>query len=1841
MSKGEASTAISAGEKRERKQKLQRQLEVWRRELVALDRRQRLIYFKHLSVGSLEVAAPAANDLFKCLSRGPIVGLELSSSELQALEDDDAAGTYRQFVRSTFRASRKNPTQLKSSLTRLSNQSQQVYADRGYWTLYLGIGMLTWRESDGPDSVVSPILLCPVRLDRSGVQAPFTISRVEDEDVIVNPALRLKLEQDFAIELDDPDPDDPDITAYLAAVSRQVSEWADWKVEPRIVLTQFSFHKEAIYRDLADHESHVIDHPIVQQIALGAESARASSELSWDPDASDIDTVAPPEHMHTILDSDSSQRVCVVAARDGLSFVMDGPPGTGKSQTIANVIAELMAKGKSVLFVSEKAAALDVVRDRLASRGLGDFLLELHSHAATRKEVIHQLDRALKTRARVPASVSTADRELLARRRVELTDFADAMNEIRPGLDRSLIEVLGQLTTLKPDGGTALANVAAWKQLRAHELSEIGTLADSLSRAWRPVSEGDDFLWGRLASDTHPASKVSGIVNATRQAAAAAAAVVDRAHAIDADTEVTFSVSAADLSRRVRILEAFDAAPDVPSSWFGDGEIDRVTRRFGTLRGSCQAYVLASDELARRAGPQWAELDPDRVESIRAVATMSPADAIWPGGSEARVSEVIKVEHLLRETPVVLAQVLQDAQELAAILGLPSDGLTIGRATDIAALARMASSTTPPERDWLNPAVQSALDESARVLAELVEVVKQRQAAMRGVFNPNALQVDLEALNVRFKTVHLGMRKLGSSARADRKTLKSISVTGKAGKDVVASLDEAVAWQVAEQRLTSQEPTHAGRLGRYYRREDTEVQRLHAAVESARRIVSLAGGTADHRRLGDQLAADGAPDPRLLGHAERVTAALSEWKASASAVFSTNVMREIETSALTTVADWAVVESTALTSTLESLQHVADVTQFDPTLQDAFEFLTSAAEVAVAAAQIFNEFEADQELLGPLYVGVDSDWEAVNVALEWAERCKRLGGSDLDAEAAERFRSIAISPSVLNEPLLEWFRCRDSLTANFDDGRCASLRVDLDDNLRDAADLLSEMANSGSADIPVWDSFVHTLGELRAFGLDETLDALIARKAPREELRDELVWSGLQAWLEWTIGADPRLDGYAAEHRDAIVSDYRDMDHRLVDLAYIDVVNACSDRRPRNHRGAGAVMIAREAQKKSRHKPIREVLETASDIVQELKPCFMMSPLSVSQFLPGSVRFDVVIFDEASQVLPSDAVNCIYRGTQLIVAGDDKQLPPTSFFQASAGSTDEEAEDAPDEFESILTVCKSGVMPQLPLSWHYRSQHEHLITFSNYRFYAPADQPLQSFPGAAFEAEDLGVNTYFVGDGVYRRGAGRDNPIEAEKVIDRIEHHRRHHPHMSIGVVTLSSAQADAVMAALERRAREDGVLADLLTSTDRLSGFFVKSIENVQGDERDLIILSIGYGRDETGKVYNNFGAINTKSGWRRLNVAITRARRRVEVVTSLRAGDIANTENESVLHLQKYLAFAEHGPSALATELSDSGLDVESPFEADVLRVIESWGYDVVPQVGVAGYRIDLGIRHPLRPGEYVIGVECDGAAYHSARSARDRDRLRGDVLKGLGWTLHRIWGISWYRDRAGQSARLHEAIESAIFGGGEHNESVKRIAVEAEYEEFEPSGVPDWATEYSTYEGRPPYIAGELGSIEAVPALRKFLAEVIRIEAPVHIDLVHKRVRDAYAVGRIGSQIRKNIDTALSRLEVDGVRVRRGSDDVINLRDKLTVVRVPTAESNLRRVNELPRSELVEALVQTTRDAVSIDQDALFVTVARLFGWKRVGNDVNAALASALREARRQKLLELAGSGQLRVT
>lgn len=454
--------------------------------------------------------------------------------------------------------------------------------------------------------------------------------------------------------------------------------------------------------------------------------------------------------------------------------------------------------------------------------------------------------------------------------------------------------------------------------------------------------------------------------------------------------------------------------------------------------------------------------------------------------------------------------------------------------------------------------------------------------------------------------------------------------------------------------------------------------------------------------------------------------------------------------------------------------------------------------------------------------------------------------------------------------------------------------------------------------------------------------------------------------------------------------------------------------------------LREENQKKQKkQKSIRAILDIAGETVYEIKRCVLTSPLNVATYLePKSDLFDVVIFDEASQIRPQEAISAIYRGKQLIVVGDPKQMPPTNFFEASNETEygDEETADVKD-FESILDKCLTFMSHRL-LRWHYRSRSERLIAFSNCCFY---DSELVTFPSSKEDGEGSGVNYFYVEDGVYGSGI---NVEEAKFIVDLIYQNIEKYPEQSLGVITFSEAQQKLIDELLLKR-RIENKEKDWFFNDDRDEPFFIKNLENVQGVERDRIIMSITYGKNVEGRFYHYFGPLNKEGGERRLNVAITRAKCNVQVVSSMHYSDIdvARVSNNGPKLLRKYLDYAENGNIALKQDVSVNNFDrFDSPFEEEVCEFLRKNKFTIDTQVGCSHFRIDLALKRP-DSSDYVLAIECDGATYHRSKNARDRDRLRQKILEDRGWKFYRIWSTSWYKDNEGEKKRLLEAANQAL--------------------------------------------------------------------------------------------------------------------------------------------------------------------------------------------------------------------
>lgn len=629
----------------------------------------------------------------------------------------------------------------------------------------------------------------------------------------------------------------------------------------------------------------------------------------------------------------------------------------------------------------------------------------------------------------------------------------------------------------------------------------------------------------------------------------------------------------------------------------------------------------------------------------------------------------------------------------------------------------------------------------------------------------------------------------------------------------------------------------------------------------------------------------------------------------------------------------------------------------------------------------------------------------------------------------------------------------------------------------------------------------------------------------------------LTRWLNAITDAEPALRTFDRPSQERLVHDFAALDRRHLELSRAYVIARAEERLPPPNAPAAAAgelqLLRREIAKKSRQIAVRRLLQSLPELLPRLKPCLLMSPLSVAQYLPPGARFDLLVFDEASQIGTHDAIGAIARGQQVVVVGDSKQLPPTAFFQR-AGTEEDELPDENDvaELESILEEAQARGLPQQMLGWHYRSRHDSLIDFSNRHYY---DGRLFVFPAARHAVEDLGVRWQHVPDGVFLSGKERVNRQEAVALVEHLVAQLRAYPpkERTFGVVTFSLSQRKLIEDMLDEARGEHPEIEAHFSSEEPV---FVKNLENVQGDERDEILFSIGYARDDGGRLRMHFGPLSSKGGERRLNVAITRARKQLRVFSTLRPEDIdlSRTASIGAAHLRAFLLFA----AGSATPTQIHGKHFESHLHREVHDALAAAGYEVATSVGCAGYRVDLAVERPDTPGTYALGIEFDGPRWARAETARDRERLRGEVLGSLGWHLARVWTPAWARDPEGERRRLLEAVEVAL----EAPPPVPPPTVPVEVVEVKDAAASGpktgkWKRSPIFFHGLPEHFN------EANPKVRERVAEVVAVEGPIHRDELFGRVAEAWRIGRMGARITATLERHLGALLAAGVVVRRG--------------------------------------------------------------------------------------------------
>ncbi|WIM94017.1 DUF4011 domain-containing protein [Actinoplanes oblitus] len=1536
-------------------------LESWRDGLLDLSGANPLIDVRTTAPGVVEIVSPSPRSVVEALQQGRECGF---------LGVEEQAEGPRPRAAHVFQTAMTD-AEMDGTLRALRRAAHRDLLEQGVATLYLGLGTVRWADTaptpGGDSRHCSPILLIPVDLVCPDPE-DYPRLRPRAEDPIVNPALDICLRR-HNIELPAVDSlAGLDVTVFWARLDAALGDHPDWHSDEAIVLARFAVHREVMYTDLLDHERKVLAHPVIR--ALAGHPEGQPDAFKFDVIAGRrIDEVATPDDVPLVLDADAAQRSCVTAALHGRSFVMRGAPGTGKSQTIANMIGVLLHAGRRVLLVAEKAAALDTVRDRLAAVGLHDYLLELHSGRTGREEVAAALAAALDFIPLPPPDLSTDERAALREHRQRLNAYAEAMNEVREPLGHRLHDVLGmcaQMTDV-PQAPT-LAELPI--PLTTQSLQRVRDAAERLGRSWRPAREGENFLWrdvidhNRLDARLHQAQ----------------AALDHLTEAIErdpiAEAFLIGSIGEA-ITLTTLIGHATRRPPEAADEWLTMASLEPVARAAEGLARHLKTLHQAEDAVRAKSGATWSALpSPAKLPIIPSLGHLKPpAVELLP----LTAAQARGLARRFADEADRLEQHQHSLDRVTARLGLPN----VVAFTDLprlAAIVDLLSRPDKPEPGWFDAMGMNAAHAAMRNLRRVVNVVKAAEARAREHFSDNALAEPVDELAQRFAHQHKGLRKLSAQSRRDKKAAAGIARPDVKRSQAVANLTAAAAWKRALQELAEAEQEHAAILGKHWAGTDTDFDAIERALVTAEETLKVTPPEALPTLIERICAA--TPNSAIIRIVGEAGKEFDRWTAALRTPPEPAPRPQLAAGPIHDAVTWLRAHVEPLTSVAELVHAYSVAAGRDFTLAEAAAIGLLRESASDAATALTSNAKEYARILGAAYRGTQTDVEALAAAMAWTSEARRIrNGADVafTAEQAEILGRVRPS-DTLPSRVAEWQSARDWILRAFAPARHPALGIALEER-ESARELLRELLEDSRGQ-QEWFDHQAARAVLAEHGLDPVVDFCAREDLPVEQILPVLGRALFQSWADAIIREDDRLAPLDAVSRDRLVEEFRLWDDHLQRAAAAEVMNAVDALQPAESAAGEAALLRATAAQQGRRLPVRDLFARTTHAAMAVKPCLVMSPADVSRLLPPDLAFDVVIIDEASRVPVPDAITCAYRGNALVVCGDDRQL---TVAPIPGGDP-----------RSILELAVScGAFRVLDLLTHYRSRDESLIAFANHAFYQGR---LTTFPAFAPAGPDAGVQLYPAGGDLSMAGL----------VATRVAHHLVTRPELSLGVVVCTAADAAEIEAAV----------ADMVVppEDDRLRGFFIKDLDAVQGDERDVVIFAIGA----------DLGGLTGPDGWRRLNVATTRARRRLEVVTAVRSRDLPADDSR----LADFLDYAARGIPALNLDTEPEPLESQTPFEDSVRDVIRGWGYRVNTRVGAGAYRIDIAVRRSARRNApYALGIECDGTTYDSAPTARDRDRIREQVLEGLGWKLHRVWGTAWYLDREREETRLRAAIEDAF--------------------------------------------------------------------------------------------------------------------------------------------------------------------------------------------------------------------
>lgn len=1524
------------------------------------------------------------------------------------------------------------PNEMEKILTSIERDAKNIIEETGSNMLYLVLGLLKWKEAKNSDEYNhSPLISIPIILNKfkGNNKYEFTLE-YSGEAIDTNRSLAEKLNHHYGITLPELNEESTYID-YLKEVQEIIKLHKDWSLKHEIAIDFLKFGKILMYQDLKEENwnngTPLSDKALFKDIFNGKEV----STTSLFSEEYDIDENKLANKIPLVMDADSSQHSAIVDVLKGKNIVIEGPPGTGKSQTIANLIAVLLAEGKSVLFVSEKLAALEVVHKRLEAVNLSDFCLELHSNKSQKTKILESIKKRVETKYNDIEILSRTIEEIEHKKK-ELKNYINLLHENYGAINKKVYNIFWSVEKYNKTSKYLKFDVPYANEYTPYKFSNT---IEELKKYKTFLKEYDfnTFYWKGL--DVHNLSFVD----------------IDNFIDILKSLKIEFSF----LDNEYKLLNT-----NIDNEYKESQKIDNFIIEFKKNIDFEYSAELLNDFSENVSNYEnYISNFKSVKESIALIEKNLDDLEKYTLLNENIILNIAKIDkifkHIKNETNISNNKNIEFIKQIITGIKFLSD----------------------IDLDLYSCINLNFIDASFLKTFELLKndlekynTLKKRLERFAIISEIDKFTVDeinsIEKIIIKKKDSFFNFfdKEYKNAKNKITNALDGTLPSDKSKWDkVILEIKNYITFKISFENNQK----HLNFFGKLFDGEKTSLDNIEKlynwvlALKQEINITEILNQFLDGNESKYNLLIS-YKEP-LSKHFEEYLSSINELEKSCDKKFIKKLYYDKDDIDVIELKEKLEVVNENIenfTTTFYKKANISKNNCFESELIKLIsedinieEIVVSVKKYDVGVNDLFFNFEnfisLSLELINVCKnINIEFLYKNYESILETKKLYKLINDSKLDSNLKRKlykdFDSISIFHNISNIQ----YKINNIYNEIKKYGSIDDEFFGTNIKIKDCINKL-EIVEENKEALSVWISFRQISHDIKEMGLSPIVDKIENKELPIDDVVKSFKYNFYYTLIKEIFKDNEVFNKFNRLSHEQSINRFKELDLELIKLNKQKIAYLASKKEiPFGYRGNRKTdltefsLLENELNKKKRHIPLRQLISRASGAIQALKPCFMMSPLSVSQYLPpNQIEFDVLIVDEASQLKPEEALGSIARVKQIVIVGDPKQLPPTSFFDSM--DKNEEDDSVASESESILDICLNIYKPIRQLRWHYRSQHETLIDFSNHQFY---DNNLIVFPSPSSKnSDELGIKYHYIENSAYQSSR---NKVEAKIIIEHLEKQMKNYPDRSIGIGTLNSTQRDLIQEMMDEKEKESPIISNYILNWSKTSEpFFIKNLENLQGDERDVILISTTFGRDkETGKVYQRFGPINSEMGWRRLNVLFTRSKQKMEIFTSLKSNDVIVSENSSrgVRTLKAFLKYLEIGTVSDAPLITNKGFDSE--FEESVYNILNDCGFKAIPQVGVAGYFIDLAVTSTKNPNDFVLAIECDGATYHSSKSARDRDRLKQDVLEKLGWDVYRIWSVDWFKNRENEVSKLILAVKKAQanYQGKAESISVQEIEI-----------------------------------------------------------------------------------------------------------------------------------------------------------------------------------------------------